>query len=58
MGLSNKKEDQLRKQPIIETRLWKSKSGEHVVFQTVITEIKPVAYMERVLENEPVEIEA
>jgi len=58
MGLSNKKEDQLRKQPIIETRLWKSKSGEHVVFQTIITEIKPRAYMERVLETVPEEMEA
>lgn len=58
MGLSNKKEDQLRKQPIIETRLWKSRSGEHVVFQTIITEIKPVSYMEKVLENEPEEMEA
>ena len=58
MGLTNKKEEQLREQPIIKTRLWKSKSGEHVVFQTTITEIRPVAYMEKVLENDPVEVEA
>ncbi len=52
MGLTNKKEDQLRDQPIIKTRMWRSKSGQHIVFQTTITEIKPVAYMEKVLEGQ------
>ena len=58
MGLTNKKEDQLKKQPIIETKLFKSKSGKHVVWQTTITEIKPVEYMQAVLDDERVEVEA
>lgn len=56
MGLTNKKEDQLKDQPIIKTRLWKSKTGNHIVFQTTITEIKPVQYMQKVLESEPIEL--
>ncbi len=52
MGLTNHKEEQLKKQPIIETKLFKSKSGKHVVFQTIVTEIKPVAYMQAVLDSE------
>ena len=53
MGLTYKKEEQLRAQPIIKTRVWKSKSGKHLVFQTSITEIKPVPYMEKVMTAEP-----
>ena len=51
MGLTYNKEEQLREQPIIKTRLWKSSKGDHIVFQTTITQIKPVAYMEKVMSS-------
>lgn len=53
MGLSNHKEEQLRKMPIVEANVFKSKDGKYIVHKTVITDIKPMSYMEAVLENEP-----
>lgn len=49
MGLSDKKEQQLRKMPMIESRLSKSKDGKYLIHRTVITHIRPVAYYEAVL---------
>jgi hypothetical protein len=49
MGLSNKKEEQLRVMPIIRSSINKSKNGKYVVQRTIITNIKPVAYYEAVL---------
>jgi hypothetical protein len=54
MGLSNTKEEQLRKQPIMESFVRRSADGKYIVHKTVITHIKPVAYYEAVLENEEV----
>jgi len=51
MELTEKKIEQLKKQPIIETVIKKSEDGAWVVHQTVITDIKPMAYFEKVLEN-------
>ncbi|MFH1590477.1 MAG: hypothetical protein ABIC95_00980 [archaeon] len=53
MGLSDKKEDQLRKMPIVETRIQKSKDGKYMVHKTMITDIKPVEYYKVVMESEP-----
>jgi hypothetical protein len=49
MGLSNSKEEQLRKQPIIETFVRKSEDGKYMITKTVFTYIKPTAYYEAVL---------
>jgi hypothetical protein len=49
MGLSNKKEEQLRVMPIIRSSISKSKDGKYIVQRTTITNIKPVAYYEAVL---------
>ena len=49
MGLSNNKEDQLRKQPIIETKYFLSEDGKYVVHKTITTDIKPVSYVAKVL---------
>ncbi|MFH1400400.1 MAG: hypothetical protein ABIH41_02675 [Nanoarchaeota archaeon] len=60
MGLSNKKEEQLRKMPRIESKVRKSKDGRWLITQTVITNIKPVQYYKKVLESDthlPVEEE-
>jgi hypothetical protein len=51
MGLTYSKEQQLRKQPIIETQLIKSADGKFVIHRTSITHIKPVQYYEAVLQN-------
>ena len=51
MGLTYTKEEQLRKQPIIETFVRKSADGKFVVHKTVLTQIKPVQYYEAVLAN-------
>ncbi|RMF06051.1 hypothetical protein D6764_03270 [Candidatus Woesearchaeota archaeon] len=53
MALSEKMEDQLRKMPVIESRVFKSKDGRFLVHKTVITDIKPLTYYEAVIENEP-----
>jgi hypothetical protein len=49
MGLTTKKEEQLRAMPIIRSNVTKSKDGKYLVQRTTITYIKPVAYYEAVL---------
>ena len=49
MGLTNKKETQLKKMPLIESRIFKSKNGKVMVHKTTITHFKPVAYYEAIL---------
>jgi hypothetical protein len=55
MGLTYSKEQQLRKQPVIETQLLKSADGKFVIHRTSITHIKPVAYYEAVLANSTID---
>jgi len=52
MGLSNKKEEELRNMPKIEFMTHKSKDGKYIIHKTVMTDIKPVAYYEKVLLHE------
>jgi len=35
MGLSNKKEEQLRKMPLLQSRIKASKNGRYIIQQTV-----------------------
>jgi hypothetical protein len=58
MGLTNKKEEQLKRMPLIESKVLKSKDGKYVIHRTTITTIRPVAYFEKVLESEGVVSEA
>lgn len=51
MELSQKKLEQLSKQPIIETNILRSEDGKWLVHKTVITDIKPINYYEKVLER-------
>ena len=51
MGLTNRKEEQLRRMPIIKTRVSKSKDGKYLVHRTEIVSIRPMAYYEAVLAN-------
>ena len=52
MGLSNKKEDQLKKMPNIESKVFKSQDGRFLVHKTIITDIKPINYYEVVMASE------
>ena len=54
MGLSNKKEEQLRAMPIVEAKIGRSKDGRFMVHKTIITHIKPVDYYKAVIDG-PVE---
>jgi len=49
--LSAVKVEQLNKQPIIESNICVSEDGKWVIHRTIITDIKPVSYIEKVLEN-------
>lgn len=52
MGLTNKKEEQIRKMPLIESHFSKSKNGKYLVHKTTITTIRPVQYFEKVLASD------
>ena len=41
--------EQLNKQPIIESFLTKSVDGKFIIHKTVITDIRPVSYVEKVV---------
>lgn len=47
--LSETKVEQLNRQPVIESSISKSNDGKWVIHKTVITDIKPVDYYEKVL---------
>ena len=52
MELGEKKLEQLRNMPIIESRISKSKDGQFIIHKTIITDIKPIGYWEAVLKRE------
>ena len=49
MELDERKVEQLNKQPIVESTIRRSEDGKWIVHKTTITDIKPVAYFEKVL---------
>jgi hypothetical protein len=51
MGLSSKKEEQLRRMPLIQSRIKASRNGRYIIQQTVITSIKPIEYYNAILAN-------
>lgn len=51
MGLTNKTEQRLKKMPLIESFVTKSKDGKYLIQRTVITNIKPVAYYKAVMRS-------
>lgn len=52
--LGDKKVEQLKKMPLIETKIFKSKDERFIVHKTIISSIKPVEYY-RVIMDAPVE---
>lgn len=54
MGLTYKKEKQLQKMPIVQSRISRSEDGRFLIHKTILTDIKPVEYYEAVMQR-PVE---
>jgi hypothetical protein len=57
MGLTTRKEEQLREMPIIKSSIGKSKDGKYIIQRTIITSIKPVVYYEAVLNGKMAVVE-
>ena len=51
LELTQLKIEQLNKQPILETSVQISEDGKWIMHKTIITDIKPVSYFEKVLSN-------
>lgn len=51
MGLTNKKEEQLKKMPLIQNVIRKSKDGRYLIHKIVITTIRPMAYYKAIMDN-------
>ena len=51
MEFSEKRLEQIKNMPIVESKVSKSKDGKFIMHKTVITDIKPVKYYDAVMEN-------
>lgn len=51
MGLTNKREEHLKKMPIIESKITTSKNGRFLIHRTIITHIMPIDYYKAILNN-------
>jgi len=51
LELSEKKVEELQKQPIIESSMFKSMDGKWFIHKTTTTTIKPVTYVEKIMES-------
>ncbi len=51
MGLSNKKEEQIRQMPLIKNKISRSKDGKFLIHRTEIIHIKPTAYYDAILKD-------
>lgn len=49
--LSEKKEQQLKEMPTINTKISKSKDGKFLIHKTEIVTIKPTAYFEAIINS-------
>ena len=54
-GLGEKKIEQLKKMPLIESKVFKTPDNRFIVHRTIISQVKPVEYYKAVLENEEAE---
>jgi hypothetical protein len=51
MGLTYKKEEQLRKMPIVQNVIRRSKDGRFLIHKVIMTTIRPMAYYKAILDN-------
>jgi len=47
----NQNQEKGQNLPILETHISKSKDGKYIIHKTVITDIKPVKYFEKIMEK-------
>jgi hypothetical protein len=50
--LGEKKLEQLRRMPLIESKVFKTPDDRWIVHRTIISQVKPVEYYKAILENE------
>lgn len=48
----SEQKNEFENKPITETQISKSKDGKYIIHKTIIADIKPVKYYEKVLEAE------
>ena len=53
MVLTEKQEKAVKDMPYLKTQVFKSKDGKYLINRTTITTIKPVVYMQTILDGEP-----
>jgi len=51
MGLTDKKEKQLKKMPIVQSSISRSEDGRFLIHKTIFTDIKPVGYYETIIDK-------
>lgn len=56
MTLSEKKENSVKKMPLIESQILKSKDGKYLIHKTIITHIKPIQYWQAVIESDELSV--
>jgi len=56
MEFSEKRLEQIKNMPIVESKVLKSKDGKFVIHKTIITDIKPTTYYDAVLEKSSEEV--
>ncbi|KHO44981.1 MAG: hypothetical protein QS98_C0014G0032 [archaeon GW2011_AR3] len=52
LKLGEKKVEQLKKMPLIESKVFKTPDERFIVHRTIISQVKPVEYYKAILENE------
>ncbi len=57
MSLTNKKINQLKKMPLIQTRIRRLKDSNMILHQTIISDIRPIEYYEAVVDKGNIEVE-
>lgn len=51
MVLTRKQESRLKKMPLVEARVTKSKDGKYLIHKVILTTLRPVAYYKAILDN-------
>lgn len=51
--LTEKRKEKLARMPLMESKIFKSKDGNYIVHKTLITDIKPVKYYDKVMSSLP-----
>lgn len=52
INLGQRKMEQLKKMPLIESKVFKTPDDRFIVHRTIISQVKPVEYYRAILENE------